>query len=95
VKILKVLTILTTLTISSGCSLFKEDLIEPLCLERRPLLQPVSVPDQRLMKVASEEGFATMALNDRALKDWIVVTERTVEVHNEQFKAKCFQEEVP
>jgi hypothetical protein len=77
----------------SGCGLFRNNLVEPLCLEARPLLQDVTIADQRLMKEASEQGFEIVVLNDRALKDWIVGTEKIVEAHNEQFKATCAEAE--
>lgn len=94
-KILKVLTILTTLTITSGCSLWKNNLVEPLCLPERPVLETVSIEDQRSMKNASQKGFSQLGRNDLALKDWVVVVEKITAAHNEQFKAQCYEPLLP
>ena len=74
---------------TSGCTLFKGDLIEPLCLPERPILESISVEQQRELKNANEEAFSSVVLNDVSLKAHIVVIETIVGVHNQQFKAKC------
>lgn len=80
---MKVLLALAILTISSGCA---HNLTEPLCLPDRPVLQPITVAEQINIKPAT---LLKIADNDLALKSWVVTTERLVEAHNEQFKAKC------
>ena len=86
---MRVLTISLIVMISSGCSFFKNDLVEPLCLPLRPILEDISVEQQRKLKAADEAAFTSVVLNDISLKAHIVVIETIVGVHNEQFTASC------
>ena len=89
---MKVLIPLLILTIgTSGCSLFKERLIDPLCLPERPSLESISIEEQRAM---DRETLRKVAENDVKLKSWIVKAERSADAHNQQFKAKCEVEEL-
>ena len=86
---MKVLITLLIATTISSCSFSKGNFIEPLCLPTRPLLEDISIVDQRLMKGATEEGFTVMVTNDIKLKSYVSTIEKITVVHNEQFKAKC------
>jgi hypothetical protein len=89
-----VLTTLLIATTISGCSLFKDNLVEPLCLPSRPVLQDVSIEQQRTLKDADSEAFSIVATNDLLLKQHIVTIEAITDVHNNQFKAKCAEAEL-
>ena len=92
-KNLQVLTILTILTTTSGCSLFKNNLVEPLCLPDRPILEVISIEEQRAIKdQVGKDTLRKVGTNDQALKAWVSTVERLAEVHNEQFKSKCFND---
>ncbi len=89
-KSLKVLTTLLILTTFSGCSLFKEKLVEPLCLPSNPILESITVEEQLgIFDGAGEETLRKIAENDSKLKSWITTTKRITEAHNEQFESKC------
>ena len=90
IKTLKVLTICLILTISSGCSLFKDRLIEPLCLPDRPELESISIEEQTSIKHISPDLLRRVGENDLKLKSYIRTVDAVVSVHNEQFKVKCF-----
>lgn len=86
-KTLQVLTILTTLTIGSGC---QHNLIQPFCLPDRPELEAISVEAQRTLKKEYPEDLVKIAVNDIKLKSHIRTIERLSIAHNKQFKTKCF-----
>ena len=85
-KNLKALTILLIVTTFSGCSLFNNALVEPLCLPERPVLEDLSINEQSRIP---SEILGKVGGNDLALKGHLVTIERIVETHNEQFKAQC------
>lgn len=75
--------ILLVLMIGSGCA---NRYIDPLCLDDKPSLQPISIEEQRVIPAGTLEK---LALNEEKLKTWISTTILITEAHNEQFKAKC------
>ena len=83
---MKVLTTLLIAMTFSGCSLFKDNLIEPLCLPSRPVLEDISIDEQRSIERTTLRKLAT---NDAKLKSHINTIERITGVHNEQFKVNC------
>ena len=89
---MKVLTTLLIAMTISGCSLLKNNLVEPLCLPSRPVLSDISIEQQRRLKEADNEGFANISVNDLLLKHHISTIEGIVDVHNNQFKAQCAEE---
>lgn len=82
-KALTVLAILMMIGLS-GCA---TNLINPLCLPDRPELLPLTVQQKVEM---DPDALEVVALNDRALKGYIITIERVVEAHNEQFEATCY-----
>lgn len=90
IKTLKVLAILATLTIISGCSLFQsKDFTEPLCLPDRPVLEEITLDEQRLIE---RETLRKLGENDAKLKAYIRTAEELAAEHNTQFKVKCFRD---
>lgn len=85
-KTLRVLTILLIVTIGSGCSLFKDRIREPLCLPSRPVLEDLTILEQRMM---NPDTLEKVAINDVRLKTHIKTIEEITAEHNTQFKAKC------
>ena len=67
----------------SGCA---TNLINPLCLPSRPLLQPITVEEQIEIP---PDTLGKVADNQEVLKSHIRTIERITEAHNEQFKAGC------
>jgi len=74
--------LLIVISFSAACSTTMP-LEAPLCVPLRPVLQDISVEDQRAMKQASPEGFAKTATNDATLKAHVNVLERTIQAHDE------------
>lgn len=84
---IRFLTILLIVTIgSSGCSVFKDRVREPLCLPARPTLIDLSIEEALAIEPGTREK---VAINDTRLKSHIKTIEEITEVHNTQFKAKC------
>ncbi len=92
-KSLKVLVILLIVTTGSGCSLFKDKIREPFCLSERPVLEDITVEEQRAVHELDPDLWRRFSLNDRKLKDYIVLTERQAGAHNEQFRAECIEQD--
>lgn len=89
-KTLKVLTILAILTIgTSGCSIFKDRIREPLCLPERPFLEEITREEQVEMWSVNRDTWIKVAINDERLKNHIRSIEEITTAHNEQFKAQC------
>lgn len=88
-KILKVLTILGILTISSGCSIFKPTPYAPLCLERDVILKPISVEEQLFIRDENPDLLFRLAYNDEALKSVIKKYEAQAKQHNRIYGVDC------
>lgn len=85
-RTLQVLTILLIVTTSSGCSILKDRVLEPLCLPSRPLLYDLTIEEQAAM---DRDTLEKVAINDARLKSHIKTIEGITEEHNKQFKALC------
>ena len=83
---LLVLIFLATLT---GCAT-TEKFVNPLCIEDRPRLAPLSVEEQVAIRDLSKDLLFRIANNQTLLLDHINLIERLVRVHNEQFEAECW-----
>lgn len=89
-RTLKGLTILVILMIgTSGCSLFKDRVREPLCLPSRPVLEEISREEQIEVWSVNKDTWMKVAINDERLKNHIKTIEGITEAHNKQFKAQC------
>ena len=73
----KVLTILVILTISSGCA--SVPTAPPLCYPDRPVLEAISVDEQREIPA---DTLLKIGTNDAKLKSHIRVIERLLDEHN-------------
>ena len=54
----------------------------PLCVPLRPVLEPLSVSDQRTLWSANAEVFGVLARNDAKLKSHVRVLEATIVAHD-------------
>ena len=86
---LKILTICLIMMSGSGCSLFKERIIQPLCLPDRPTLINLSNEEKYDLYLANATALEALSINDTTLKNHIETIEEVVREHNKQFKAQC------
>lgn len=86
-KISKVLIILLIATSVSACATNK--FIEPLCLPEGPVLEDISIEEQRAIRAINTDLLRRIANNDGSLKAHISTIERITVAHNEQFEAEC------
>lgn len=87
------LTTLAILTIgTSGCSIWKDRVREPLCLPERPYLEAITFEEQHQMWDVNKDTWTKVAINDERLKSYIKTIEGITAAHNEQFKARCADE---
>lgn len=81
-KVLTISAILITFSILSGCA--ATPFVEaPICIPDRPLLTPVSIEGQRLLKEADPDSFDTIARNDLALKSHVRLLESLIVSHDQ------------
>ena len=88
-KTLKVLITGLIVTTGSGCAISKGDLILPLCLPERPVLQDITKEEQEKILGISPVIIEKISKNDIKLKIHIKTIEQLTEEHNAQFKVKC------
>ena len=81
--------VLMCLAILTGCAT-TEKFIDPLCINDRPRLAPLSVEEQVAIRDLSQDLLFRIANNQTLLLDHINLIERLVAAHNEQFEAECW-----
>ena len=87
---MKVLTILTILTIGSGCE--STPPYAPNCSPEGPSLEPISLEEQWDIMGISPDLLGKIASNDLKLKNHIKLLEELAAAHNEQYGVKCDEE---
>jgi hypothetical protein len=81
-KVLTISAILITFSILSGCAA-TPSVEAPICVPERPLLTPVSIQGQRLLKEADADSFDTIAHNDVAIKSHVRLLESLIVSHDQ------------
>lgn len=90
---ISILTIcLITLIGSTGCSLFKDNLILPFCVPERPELYSLSTEEKTDIWFANPDAVTKLAVNETRLKNHVETIEEIAEEHNKQFKVECVED---
>lgn len=92
IKTLKGLTILLILIlICSGCA-GTPTYYQPFCLEEGPLLEDITVEEQKQIRRISADLLRRVGENDMKQKLYIKEIGQLAEAHNGQFKTQCSEE---